>query len=808
MRGAFISERSHKASNLTLGVLGTIVQASEVTSQDLSAAGPSRKSSAKRGGKTRTRAAVDVDGADPASSAGAQGTDEGGRARTRRRARKQVQETNVGERPGAPGSAIVVLDDGSDSDYEALGSQKASKAAKPKTKEKAPLPTLTLDVRGTMKASETAKAHPFFAKKPPAAKAPEGAPAGSGANGGVTPGDAGTSGAGPAAETSSGPSRKPADTFFGKAKRRPQLEPLWPSLESIHVRPEGRLHLQLHEREARLAAIQQGFNGGQEDGSIFSTINKGKGKQRESPTGTANQVDPTLAYFAGRAELAKRSAGAADSAGSSSLHPSSIRARHEDFVSSFIASNIDFSKCSMGDVLPPAIQRARSIATSRQAAPDRPLNRSVTKLVESWADRWHPLCAAECLGNEPRAIYLREWMRELQITRVAPVRSADGVTQGTGAEGMTARLQEGGANTSASALLPSQKKRPVQKKVEKKAVQRAKRRKKNRDGYGPEDDNGDMADFIVDDEDDSWLDAYPSSMKDSCDEELAAHTHRTQPDPSAVNDMLRRAIDGATGPNRMQIDPQLSASPSPATVTTPLPGTSASALPHVGLENSGSEDFARADKLTNCILLCGPTGAGKTASVYACAAELGYEVFELWPGMGKRGGKDLSSAVGALGRNHMVSSGGTGGGAMWRGNAAMRTKPSATESGADVYSKLLAAANGQNGADEHCGDADGIATPTAELHSAVEAGSTSGVISAQSPDNPNNTLPNSNALGDTPSLKEKDLSVRQSLILIEEVDIVYEEDKSFWAGIVALTAESRRPVVLTCNGECTLCLYP
>ena len=54
------------------------------------------------------------------------------------------------------------------------------------------------------------------------------------------------------------------------------------------------------------------------------------------------------------------------------------------------------------------------------------------------------------------------------------------------------------------------------------------------------------------------------------------------------------------------------------------------------------------------MVLVGPTGVGKSAAVYACASELGFEVFELYPGMGRRSGKDLAGAVGQLTRNHMV----------------------------------------------------------------------------------------------------------------------------------------------------------
>ncbi|CAE6483073.1 unnamed protein product, partial [Rhizoctonia solani] len=62
--------------------------------------------------------------------------------------------------------------------------------------------------------------------------------------------------------------------------------------------------------------------------------------------------------------------------------------------------------------------------------------------------------------------------------------------------------------------------------------------------------------------------------------------------------------------------------------------------------------------LGNTLVVCGGVGSGKSATIHACAQELGWTVFEIYPGIGKRGigANGLAGWVGDAGMNHMVNS--------------------------------------------------------------------------------------------------------------------------------------------------------
>jgi hypothetical protein len=141
-------------------------------------------------------------------------------------------------------------------------------------------------------------------------------------------------------------------------------------------------------------------------------------------------------------------------------------------------------------------------------------------------------------------------------------------------------------------------------------------------------------------------------------------------------------------------------------------------------------------KIRNTILLVGPPGCGKSAAVHACAEELGWNVFEVYPGLGKRGGTHLDNLIGDVGKNHTLPQPLL----FHRG----RSEPPSpvkrrTTTTADTFDR----------------------TPETEIHP-------------------------------------------QSAVLIEEADVVFADEAGFWPSVVAFIRDSRRPVIITCNGRVTV----
>ncbi|WXC57213.1 hypothetical protein SNK03_003134 [Fusarium graminearum] len=164
------------------------------------------------------------------------------------------------------------------------------------------------------------------------------------------------------------------------------------------------------------------------------------------------------------------------------------------------------------------------------------------------------------------------------------------------------------------------------------------------------------------------------------------------------------------------------------------------------------------ERLTNSVVISGPHGSGKTATVYAIAKELGFEIFEIHPGS-RRSGKDILEKVGDMTRNHLVQ------------QHQAQNASGATEE--DAVARDLKA--GKQG------------TMTSFFQKKI--------TSRPPPKKPLEEKPTETTKASSTK------SQKQSLILLEEVDILYEEDKQFWATLTGMMAQSKRPFIMTCNDE-------
>ncbi|KAG9197135.1 hypothetical protein G6514_002233 [Epicoccum nigrum] len=188
----------------------------------------------------------------------------------------------------------------------------------------------------------------------------------------------------------------------------------------------------------------------------------------------------------------------------------------------------------------------------------------------------------------------------------------------------------------------------------------------------------------------------------------------------------------------------------------------------------------------NVVLLSGPHGCGKSATVYAVAKELDFEVFELHSGV-RRSGKDIQDKVGDMTANHLVNH--------QRSDIPSKPKP--------------AVAVVDNDTDNERDNAF-----QKDLDSGRQGTMTSFFIAKPSKPKPEpkpkaqlvvkspaktRTIPA--AQGMLPIAGASRKSQKQSLILIEEADILFDEDQNFWAQIIKLASQSKRPIVITCNDE-------
>lgn len=199
----------------------------------------------------------------------------------------------------------------------------------------------------------------------------------------------------------------------------------------------------------------------------------------------------------------------------------------------------------------------------------------------------------------------------------------------------------------------------------------------------------------------------------------------------------------------------------------------AGSCPSSSLERISAKSIVQvasdAGKLSNAVLLSGSHGCGKTAAAYAVAKELGFKVFEISPSE-RRSGKDVLEKVGNMTENHLVRHHGTP-----EGNVSAAEEPTRLDE--DFRRDLDSGRQGK-------------------MNAFFQARPKSQKVSSKPAKTKHKALEAVHQV-----VKKAAKEQQQSMILLEEVDILFPSDKDFWTTILRLITTSKRPFIMTCNNE-------
>ncbi|XP_022622604.1 ATPase family AAA domain-containing protein 5-like [Seriola dumerili] len=213
----------------------------------------------------------------------------------------------------------------------------------------------------------------------------------------------------------------------------------------------------------------------------------------------------------------------------------------------------------------------------------------------------------------------------------------------------------------------------------------------------------------------------------------------------------------------------------------------------------------REDPLCNTVLITGPPGVGKTASVYACAQELGFKVFEV-NCSSQRSGRHVLSQLKEATQSHLVEMSGKDPlkpAYLNNYNTSSCTPKTETLPGKTVHPKNVISTTkrrtAQNfGRSSRRGKAN-PATVTLANYFKMKAKADhlhfGGLSPSEKLDGEKLGSPSAGCDQAVPQSKK----TATSLILFEEVDVIFSDDVGFLAAIKTFMTTTKRPVILTAN---------
>ncbi|XP_078693082.1 ATPase family AAA domain-containing protein 5-like isoform X2 [Branchiostoma floridae x Branchiostoma belcheri] len=223
------------------------------------------------------------------------------------------------------------------------------------------------------------------------------------------------------------------------------------------------------------------------------------------------------------------------------------------------------------------------------------------------------------------------------------------------------------------------------------------------------------------------------------------------------------------------------------------------------ISDDGDSDYnEEEDGLCNTMLLLGPTGIGKTSAVYACAQELGYKVFEV-NAASLRSGKQVLTQLREATQSHQVSKQAQTGGAASLFKTSLtpqKVKPGANKTSmhssfAGFFKKTE---DGKKEEDSRGPAGSKKVRRSLELGQSSEAKGNKKVKKSEKRRSSKGSGDKKSSDKQTeakPAATQEPTRAMTSLILFEEVDVVFEDDKGFLPAINTLMTTTKRPIILT-----------
>ncbi|KFP26918.1 ATPase family AAA domain-containing protein 5, partial [Colius striatus] len=214
-------------------------------------------------------------------------------------------------------------------------------------------------------------------------------------------------------------------------------------------------------------------------------------------------------------------------------------------------------------------------------------------------------------------------------------------------------------------------------------------------------------------------------------------------------------------------------------------------------------DLEEEMSLCNTVLITGPPGVGKTAAVYACAQELGFKIFEVNASC-QRNGRQILSQLKEATQSHQVDKKGVN-----AHKPCFFNSCSSSKSPKKMYSpKKVVSPRKPPLSPKGAGLKRGLPPKTLANYFKISSKhkANDGAVPAQ--DKYKGVTHNSCEEKKDAQIKSVNKEVEggehnrksaTSLILFEEVDIIFDEDAGFLSAIKTFMATAKRPVILTTN---------